>query len=276
LLWQKEYKKVQEKITKITLLAAPELIGMLQEALAALEVQGIKTKLISGKYASYSLSYQQPGGNNERVGIVWTEDSSMTSFFNIMNACHRAIQQNLCQTMYLIRIGSVGNPKLAGNQIYSQIFTGTNHRYIKPNLSYVHYLATYHNLVNSALAQELVITGKTITLQELQSLIRESKILEKCTLLQDLGIVSKRETGRDDTNGKKDSRQVKDFLLNLVKTQGYMGVTTLITQSTSQFPLVKESEVLLLIELLCQEKKVKIINPKAKLQDQLICFIVQI
>jgi GTPase SAR1 family protein len=272
LLWQKEYKKVQEKITKITLLAAPELIGMLQEALATLEVQGIKTKLISGKYASYSLSYQQPG-KRERVGIVWTEDSHMTSFFNVMSACQKAIQQNLCQTMYLIRAGGLGKPDLAGNQIYKQIFTYTNHRHIKPNLTSVHYLGTYHSLVNSALAQELVIAGKTITLQQLQSLIRESKILEKCTLLQDLGIVSKQETDRDETNGKKDLRPIKDFLLNLVKTQGYMGIPTLMTQSASQFSFVTEADVQLLIELLCQEQKVKIINPKAKLQDQLICFI---
>ncbi|MBW4597055.1 MAG: ATP-binding protein [Brasilonema angustatum HA4187-MV1] len=275
LLWQKEYKKVQEKITKITLLAAPELIGMLQEALAVLEVQGIKTKLISGKYASYSLSYQQPG-KRERVGIVWTEDSHMTSFFNVISACQKAIQQNLCQTMYLIRAGGLGKPNLAGNQIYQQIFTYTNHRHIKPNLTSVHYLATYHSLVNSALAQELVIAGKTITLQELKTLIRESQLLEKCTLLQDLEIVSKQESDEDDRNGKKDFRSVKDFLLSLIKTQGYMGVLTLITQCVNQFPFVKETDVQLLIELLCQEQKVKIINPKAKLQDQLICFIAKI
>ncbi|ARV58682.1 KAP family P-loop domain-containing protein [Nostocales cyanobacterium HT-58-2] len=273
LLWQQEYQKVQEKNTKITLLAASDLILMLQQALEALQVQEIKPKLISGRYASYSLSYQQPG-KRERVGIVWTEDSSMASFFNMMNACQKAIQQNLCQTMYLIRAGSIGNPKLAGNQLYQQIFTYTNHRHIKPNLSSVHYLATYQSFVNSVEANELVLVDKTITLQELQTLIRECNILHNCILLQDLKIVSKQEQ-IDDSNRKKDLRPVKDFLLNLIKTQGYMGVITLLTQSTSQFPFVKESEVQLLIELLCQEKKVKIINPKAKLQDQLICFIAQ-
>jgi Cdc6-like AAA superfamily ATPase len=113
LLWQQEYQKVQAKNTKIILLAAPDLIRMLQQALEALQVQEIKPKLISGKYASYSLSYQQPG-KRERVGVVWTEDSNMNSFFNMMNACQKAIQQNLCQTMYLIRAGNIGNPKLAG------------------------------------------------------------------------------------------------------------------------------------------------------------------
>lgn len=272
LLWQQEYQKVEGKNTKITLLAAPDLIWMLQQALEALQVQEIKPKLISGKYASYSLSYQQPG-KRERVGIVWTEDSNMTSFFNVMNACQKAIQQNLCQTMYLIRAGSLGNPKLAGNQLYKQIFTYSNHRHIKPNLSSVHYLATYHSFVNSVEANELVLAGKTITLQELQTLVRESNLLHKCTLLQDLGILSKQEPIPEGRNGKKDFRPVKDFLLNLIKTQGYMGVLTLMTQSVNQFSFVKEADVQLLIELLCQEQKVKIINPKAKLQDQLICFI---
>ncbi|RCJ21576.1 KAP family P-loop domain-containing protein [Nostoc minutum NIES-26] len=270
LLWQQEYKKIQGKIGKISLLAAPDLIQMVQEALEALQVQAIQPRLISGTFAGYSLSYQQPG-KREKIGIVWTEDANMKSFFNVMNACQRAIQRNLCQTLYLIRIGSVGNAKLAGYKIYSQIFTGTKHVHVKPNLTSVHYLATYHSLVNSTLAQELIIAGKTITLQKLQSLIREYQILDKCILLQDLGIVSKQKP--DDVNGKKDLRPVKDFMLNLVKTQGYMGVPTLISQAVSQFSDVNETETQYLIDLLCQEKKVKIINPKAKLQDQLICLI---
>ncbi|MFN6560396.1 MAG: ATP-binding protein [Nostoc sp. ChiSLP01] len=267
LIWQQEYKKVQFKIAKVSLLAAPDLIQMVQETLEALQVQAIKPKLISGTYASYSLSYQLPS-KRENIGIVWTEDANMKSFFNVMNACQKTIQQNLCQSLYLIRIGSVGNAKLAGYKIYSQIFTGTKHIHIKPNLASVHHLATYHNLVNSALAQELVVAGKTINLPALQSLIRESKILEQCTLLQELGIVAKQKPDPDKRT--KDLRLVKDFLLNLVKTQGYMGVPTLISQGVSQFSYVEETETQHLIDLLCQEKKVKIINPKSKLEDQLI------
>ncbi|PMB21197.1 KAP family P-loop domain-containing protein, partial [Fischerella thermalis CCMEE 5198] len=145
--------------------------------------------------------------------------------------------------------------------------------HIKPNLISVHYLATYHSLVNSAIAQELVLGAKTITLQELQSLTRETKILNKCALLQDLEIISEQDSDTVDRNGKKDLRPVKDFMLNLVKTQSYMGVATLISQSVAQFPEVEETDLQLLIDLLCQEQKVKIINPKAKLQDRLICLV---
>ncbi|MCG6136051.1 MAG: ATP-binding protein [Nostoc sp. LLA-1] len=267
LLWQQEYKKVQGKIGKISLLAAPDLMRMMQEVLEALKIPAIKPKLISGKYASYSLSYQLPK-NRDKIGIVWTEDANMTSFFNIMNACQKAIQKNLCQQLFLIRIGNVGNAKLTGYRIYSQIFTGTQHTHIKPNLTSVHYLVTYHNFVNSALADELVILGKLITLPMLQSLIVKSKILEKCKLLQDLEIFPKVTPGPNPTMEK-----VKEFLLNLVITQGFMGVPTLIDQAASQFPEVTETDTKNLIDLLCQEKKVKILDPKAKFQDQLICLI---
>jgi hypothetical protein len=273
LLWQHEYTKSQGKITKISLLSSPDLIQMLQQSISTLKVQGVKTKLLSGKYASYSLSYQHPT-NRQKLGIVWTEDSNMTSFYHVMNACQIAIQKNLCQTMHLIRGGDLGKPNMAGNQLYRQIFTNTNHVHIKPSLSSIHYLATYQSLVNSAKSQELVIGGKTINLQRLETLINESEILHKCTLLQDLGIVSKQEK-QSDTNGKvrKDLRPVKDFLLNLVKTQGYMGLATLISQASSQFSDVKETEIRSLIEQLYQEKKVETVNPEAKLSEQLICLI---
>jgi hypothetical protein len=273
LLWQHEYTKSQGKITKISLLSSPDLIQMLQQSISTLKVQGVKSKLLGGKYASYSLSYQHPT-NRQKLGIVWTEDSNMNSFYHVMNACQIVIQKNLCQTMYLIRGGDLGKPNLAGNQLYRQIFTNTNHVHVKPSLASIHYLATYQGLINSAKSQELVIGGKTINLQRLETLINEAEILHKCTLLQDLGIVSKPDKPPGTTgNGRKDLRPVKDFLLNLVKTQAFMGVPTLISQAVSQFPDVKETDIQHLIDLLCQEKTVKIMNPKAKLPDQLICLI---
>jgi hypothetical protein len=248
---------------------------MLQQSISTLKIQGVKTKLLSGKYATYSLTYQK-SNKQERIGIVWTEDANMNSFFHIMNACQTAIKNNLCQTMYLIRGADVGKPNLAGNQLYRQIFTNTNHVHIKPSLASIHYLATYQSLVNSAKSQELVIGGKTINLPRLETLIRESEILQKkCTLLHYLGLVSQpeKEPGTNNGNGKRDLRPVKDFLLNLVKTQQFMGVPTLISQASNQFSDTKETDIQHLIDLLCQEKKVKLINPKAELPDQLICLI---
>ncbi|TAE60735.1 MAG: ATP-binding protein [Nostocales cyanobacterium] len=275
LLWQKEYSKIQSKITKLSLLSSSDLMQMLQQSLSALQIQGIKPKLLTGRYATYSLSYQQ-SHKQERVGIVWTEDSSMNTFFHVMNACKNVIQNNSCKTLYLIRAGNVGKPNLAGNQLYRQIFTNTHHQHIKPSLTAVHYLATYQSFVNSAKSQELVIGGKTINVQGLESLIRQSQILHKqCTLLHDLGLVSQPEPDPI-IKERKDYRPVKDFILNLIKTQGFMGVPTLISQASNQFSDVQETDIKMLIDLLCQERKAKIMNPKAKLQDQLISWNPQI
>jgi hypothetical protein len=275
LLWQHEYTKSQGKITKISLLSSPDLIQMLQQSISSLKMQGVKTKLLSGKYASYSLSYQHPT-KREKLGIVWTEDSSMASFYHVMNACQIAIQKNLCQTMYLIRGGDLGKPNMAGNQLYRQIFTDTNHVHIKPSLQSIHYLATYQSLVNSAKSQELVIGGKMINLQRLETLINESEILNQCTLLQDLGIVSKSNPKPEpNRNGGKDLRPVKDFLLNLVKTQHLLGKQALINNAISSFPKVKEDQINVLIKELCEENKIQILDPKAKPEAQLICLVPQ-
>ncbi|NET70337.1 MAG: hypothetical protein F6K62_04795 [Sphaerospermopsis sp. SIO1G2] len=51
-----------------------------------------------------------------------------------------------------------------------------------------------------------------------------------------------------------------------------MGVPTLISQAAIQFSGIQEIEIQKSIDLLCQEQKAKIINPTAKLQDQLISW----
>ncbi|MEA5579854.1 ATP-binding protein [Nodularia harveyana UHCC-0300] len=262
LLWQQEYKKVQEKFPKISLLSSPELIRMLQVALEALQVGLVIPKLTSGKYASYSLSYQQVE-KAEKIGIIWTEDANMKSLLDVIDTCQRAIQQNLCQKLFLLRMDNL--EKLKNNKTYSQIFTQNQHLHIQPNLESVHYLATYNYLVNSAISQELVIGYKTINLQTLQTLTRKCQAFQNCLLLQDLGIVRK--------SGGDNNSPVKDFLLNLVKTQSFMGLTTLISQVTIEFNDVQESEIQHLIGILCEEKQVKLLNPKAKLEDQLISVI---
>ena len=275
LQWQHEYNKVQEKITKITFLAAPELIRMLEEALSALQVQEIKPKLISGKYASNSLSYQQ-SGQPKRVGVVWTEDANMKTFYSVMNACQKVVNLNLCKTLYLIREAGVGNSKLAGNRIYRQIFTGSQHHHITPSLSSVHDLATYHSLVNAALANELVVAGKTLSLQELEALVCETQSLHKCSLLQDLEIIPKEnDGGNSNGHGKVDLQEVKQFLLNVVITQQFMGLQALVDQVCSKVSQVVEAQIDQLIQQLCHENKVQILDHNAKRESQFILLVTE-
>ncbi|BDA74914.1 hypothetical protein CAL7716_090800 [Calothrix sp. PCC 7716] len=267
LIWLKEIKKTQGRINQISYVAAHDLISMLKLSLEALELLSVKTKFINGKYDSSSLSYQHYKVG--KIGIIWTEDANMVTFFNVMNAAQKVIQQNLCQKLYLIRMASVGDAKLKGNQIYQQIFKGTRNFHIKPDLASVQILATYQSLVNSCISQELVIGGKTIQVAELQDLMRKSKILENCSVLQDLGLIAK-----DNSTGiqAKDLQSIKDFLLNLITTQQFLGISTLLSQAQNHYPDVSDSDIQGLIDSLRDEDRVKVMDTN-KNMDKLICLV---
>lgn len=269
LKWIEDFRKVQQRITKVRQESSPELIQMLQEALVALQAEEIKVPLLTGtKFASYSISYQIPG-KSERIGVVWTEDQNMGSFFHVMEACRKVVEQNLCQTLYLIRQEGVGNPNNKGYKLYAQIFTGSTHRRITPNALSVQYLVTYYDLVKDSREGDLVVKGEIFGLKNLQTLIRESKVLDDCPLLQDLGIV------RGSSRPPEQSLQpVKDFLLNFVISQQFLGRPTLIENTSNQFPEVDKAKIDQLIDKLCQQNKIKILGPKAKPDAQLVCLVV--
>lgn len=274
LVWKQELDKTAQKITRIRDYDGPELIKMLQEAALALEISGIKPKLLSDSatFASSSLSYQD--GQN-RIGLVWVENPNMSSFFHLMEACQKVISKKFCQTLYLIRNEGVGQYTHQGNKIYQQIFTGSPHRHVQPDLKSLHYLASYHNLVNAACSGELVVANKTPTLQELETLIRDAKILSSCPLLQELGIVvSDGGDGQEDTREKL-LREVKDFLLNIVSTQQMIGREILRQNARSQFRKIDESEIEQLIDRLCQEKFMTIVNPNDPRAQQSIYWVPQ-
>jgi len=262
LIWLNEFQKVQQKVIHQYHYSSPELIQMLQEALSALKVEEIKPKFFSSsKYASYSLSYQPPKQTG-RVGLVWAEESNMNSFCSVMEACQKSAKQNHCQTLYLIRSEGVGKPNNKSYKLYAEIFTGSPHRHIKPDLNSVHYLATYHKLVNDACAGELVIGSKTPNLKELEVIVGESKLLNDCLLLQEII-----EDKIEHTRLIPPLEPVKKYLLNLIQTQFLLARHILIKNATNQFPSVNESKVQQLIQELCQSRQIQIVD------EQLICWI---
>jgi Cdc6-like AAA superfamily ATPase len=273
LVWSQEFNKQEQKISRIRQLSSPELIQILREALEALEVKGIQSQLLpSPTYASYSLSYQlsnQPG----RFGVVWTEEPNLTSFFHLMNSCQKAVQQNMCKTLQLIRAEGLGKHNNQGYKRYAQIFTCSPHSHITPNLTSVHYLATYHGLVNAACSRELVVGNTTPNLKDLQALTCQSKILHNCTLLQDLGIVDHKQAIIKQV---LPVQPIEEFLLSLVRTQQFLGRQTLIQNVLTQFPQTNESQVEQVIQHLCQTKQIQIIAPNAKPEAQLICLVLSL
>jgi hypothetical protein len=265
LIWLDEYKKHQLKIQKITLLSVSELIKMLRETLESLGVKNIQSNPSKTDKEIYLLTYNN--NNNQKIGVVWSEDQDMRKFVNLMKNCQNAITKKTFHNMYLVRFNSVGNAKLKGYQIYQQIFpTSSSNRHLKPSLTDIHYLATYHGLVNSAKSNELVIAGKPVTFEELKQLIRDSEILRSCPLLQGLKIVTKPEI-------KLDSNEITTFIMSLVRTQSWIGIPTLKENTLRQFPDLQKAEFTNIIKELCQANKLKITNPDAPLEQQLICFV---
>jgi len=271
LKWLNEFNKVQHQITKIRHFSAPDLIKMLQDVLETLHVEGVKYPLFTGtRYASYSLEYKL-SDKSRPLGVVWTEDGNMNTFFHVMEACKKAAKKDSTLTLYLIRAEVLGNTKNKGYQNYTKFFTGSPHRHITPHINSVHYLVTYHNLVKDAREGDLVIGSENLNFKSLQELIRESKILEGCSLLQDLGIFKKIEPVI--ITPPLELTECKDFLFNLVTTHHFLGRQTLIDNAISNFPTVNEDQINVLIKQLCEENKIQILDPKAKPEAQLICLV---
>lgn len=294
LKWREEFTKTQQRITKIRYLSSPELIQMLQEALATLQMEKIKTPLLTGtKFASYSLSYQLPG-KSQQLGVVWTEDSNMKTLFHIMEACGKEIKRNPSLTLSLIRAEGLGNSRNKGYKRYTEIFTGSRNHHLTPDNTSVHYLATYYSLVKDAREGDLVIGGRNLGLKNLQTLIRELKILQDCSLLEKLGVFSN-SSRKSKNNGDKtadiisknqpkivepevvkpdnDLMEATEFFLNSIRMQQVMGKQHLVKNIISQFPKVNLSQVEKLIQQLCQQKQIQIVGSSEDPASELVCLV---
>ncbi|MCU0524508.1 MAG: hypothetical protein MUF72_06755 [Elainella sp. Prado103] len=216
LRWQDELSKVQESVTRIRFFSSLELVEMLKEALIALQAQQVQAPLLERtKFAGYSFRYRPPQTNeslhSEAIGIVWTEDQGMDTFFHVMEACQRFLEaklgqhseqeleypaesrpaesrmeMELCQ-LYLLRAESIGKPSLKGHQLYRQIFSQPPHRHIEPDLTSVQLLAAYYNLVKDSREGDLVMGSQAIGLKTLQGLVQTAQVLADCPLIRLLG-----------------------------------------------------------------------------------------
>lgn len=272
LLWLKEFQKTQNRVQRIRQFSSPELIQMVQEGLATLQVEDVRLRFLpSPTYALYSLSY--PAGRGERVGLAWSEDPNLTSLFYLMSACQKAIEGNFCRKLILIRAEKLSKPGSKGHQLYEEIFSSATRRHLIPTLESVHYLATYTQMVNAARARDLVVSGKTPSPEELKILVWQAGILAECPLFQEMGVV--KPASGEPRKGRKSNRlpeTVQEFLLNFVSINGLLGLPTLIEQTRSQFPQATEAQIEKLIQQLRREGKIQILDPKAPPKEQLICL----
>lgn len=287
LLWEKELEKGRDRIRHVGQLSSPELIWRLREALEALQVGELKTPLLKGsKFAAYSLQYASPVS----TGLIWSEDRNMTSFYHIMRACEKTLQQQRCDRLYLIRAADLGRPSSKGHQIYRQVFAYANYLHIVPDLGSIHCLEAYHSLVNAAAGGELVVGHTTPTVAMLQQMVRQAGCLDSCSLLQELEVVpeggltqspaSTVETKPPQPTKAQPSAPAaspeslaRSYILNLITTQGLMGLQVLGENIRAQVPELSEAAVAELIEQLCRENQIQRVDPNAAYTAQLICWV---
>ena len=319
LAWLKVFDRTCQQVTRVRHFSAPELIQMLREVLETFQVEDVRSRLLpSTTYASYSLSYPEIDSSpfsqakpRQRIGIVWTEDPSMTNFYHIMRACQKALEKELCKSLFLIRNEGLGKTSNKGYKIYKRIFDGARHLHIIPDaLSDVRYLATYHKFVTAAIAGDFVLLDRNLTLQDLEVLVRRSEILHECALLQHLGILqrprekvapvaiaqeppSKRETEKRPIDASKTNaesitpetdaiseeakekltQQVREFLLSLMETQKIMGRGVLVENAIAQFEKADTDLANQLIEGLRSENRLFVPDDRAPWEEQLICLV---
>jgi hypothetical protein len=278
--WEKEFKTVQQQVTRISQFTSPELIWRLRQVLEALQVPQITPQFLTGsRFASYSLSHQ----HHVLTGIVWSEDRNMNTFFHLMNACQKQVAKNACDRLYFIRAENLGNPRNRGQKIYQQVFQSqTAHRHIQPDLLSVQYLETYHKLATAAQGGELVIGQTTPHLKDLQAFVRESKVLEPCPLLQELQVVAtpagrKSGGGKAGTTGKTtvETSAIADYILNIVATQSLIGRVVLVQNAQQQFPKAEADQLDTAVKTLCQQNRIQLLDPNADPAGQLICYVPQ-
>jgi AAA ATPase domain len=275
LLWLKELRKIQNKVTQIRDFSGPELMQMLRESLETLEVARIQPKLLpSPTYASYSLGYHvpiQPG----QIGLIWTEEPNLVSFCHVMKTCQAALKKNMCQSIQLIRAERLGVPRNQGYQHYQKLFSNSSHEHVVPDLESVRYLATYHSLVNAARAGELVLGDRPLDLPDLVALVRRSEVLKQCKLLQDLKVFWEDELQPNpdrDRNDNSSDRAVSEFLLALLKTQQLIGRQVLIESAIAQFPELDAPQIDLLLDRVIENHPIQILDPAAPPDAQLLKF----
>jgi len=268
-IWDREFQATKKRVTRIGQFTSPDLIWRLRQVLEALEVPQVMAQFLqSSKYASYSLSYQQ---NQGKAGVVWNEDANMTAFYHVMRACQKMVDQGACDRLHLIRAGGLGRTKNKSYQIYQQLFNGSaspNRRHCQPDLLSVQYLETYHQLASAARGGELVIGDQTPHLKDLQSMVRKSKVLEQCPLFQDLQIVA-----GTTIKPPLPHETVKNHILNLMATQSFIGLKVLIENTQQQFAELDEKTATGIIQTLCSEKRLQVLDPTASPEAQLICYV---
>lgn len=269
LVWLKKFSQTQARVEKIRQYATPELIQMLAEVLDVLEIADVRSRVLQSRtYASYSISYRSPV-TGEKVGVVWSEDVNLVKLYNVLKACNDALAADRCAALRLIRAESLGISSNRGYQLYQEIFQADQHQHFIPDLASVHYLVTYHALVNDALSGDLVVGDSTPDLLRLQALMRETELLKNCTLLQQFGFFEMQPNAI--ANDFPSIEVVAEFMTDRVVNQQCMAIEQLIQETVAQFHGIDEDRAVgLVYDLARGVQPIAVLDTEAELSEQLV------
>lgn len=269
LVWLKKFNQTQARVEKIRQYATPELIQMFAEVLDVLEIADVRSRVLQSRtYASYSISYRSPV-TGEKVGVVWSEDVNLVKLYNVLKACNDALAADRCTALRLIRAESLGVSSNRGYQLYQEIFQADHHQHFIPDLASVHYLVTYHALVNDALSGDLVVGDSTPDLPRLQSLMRETDLLKNCTLLQQFGFFEMQPNTMP--SDAPSIATVTEFMVDRVVNQQCMAIDQLVQETVAQFHGMDEDRAVgLIYDLARGAQPIAVLDTEAELSEQLV------
>ncbi len=269
LVWQKEFKASRQRVSRIQQFSSPELIQRLREALEALSTDQIKTSILgNSRYSANSLSFKD---SDKSIGVVWSEERNMQTFFHVMNACRSVNNRGAFDKLILVRSESTGGARNRGHQLYQQLFDKNTH--LKPNLDSLYFLETYQKLVNDSGSRELVVGQKEISLKELRALVRETKVLDDCPILKEL-FEAVRGIGPGPVPVPGPGlKKVEGYLYSLIETQHILGRTVFLKNAKDQFSHVSDSDLESILVKMCQTGRIRIVDPSVKPEQQVICLV---
>lgn len=270
LVWEKEFKKTQAKVTRIRQYDSTELAQYLTQVLEMLQIDDVHYKYLgSPTYESYSLSFTHPD-TKKKIGIFWNENPNMRSFCYAMQACEKQVQHSDGDELILLRSESVGTKNNKGYKLFKEIFDGNPHRHSVPHVNSVQYLVTYHSLVNAAVSGELVVGYRSPNLETLQNMVRESGVFKSCTLLHDLDLLG---TTPKPISEPPPLEPVKHFLVTRLIQENYLGLAILFESAQKEFDRIPEQQLQQVIQDLEQEGCLQIIGKNTGIQGQSVMWI---
>lgn len=260
--WLDKYNEIKKQVKKVRYYSSEKLTNMLKLALECKQNEEIGKNIFKGKtkFNAHSVSYYL---NQEKIGVIWNEEPNLRTFSALMKAINKLNDRSEFTKLYLIRQEAIGKSNTQGYKLFQKLFNDSQHERIQPTLESVIALATYRDFYTAAKSKELTIGDEFPDVSRLEELTRESGVLDKCELLKKL---------LNDTP-QPPPPELEEYLLNIVKTCLFIGRKALTEKTRSQFEnQVTQEEVDRAIKTLINEQQIKIVNPKAKPEEQSICL----